>query len=218
MLPKFVDRRHAGAVLARALGRYANRPDVIVLALPRGGVPVGFEVAVALGAPLDVYVVRKLGVPGHEEFAFGAIASGGVRFLDPRVAPRLTPEVIERTTAQEQQELERREARYRGGSPFPELAERCVLLVDDGLATGATMRAAIQAVRLHRPAEVVVAVPVAASDTCDEIRALVDATVCVCTPDPFHAVGLWYRDFSATTDAEVAALLRDGPRPTRISV
>ena len=188
---------------------YANRSDVIVLALPRGGVPVGYEVATALGVPLDVFVVRKLGLPWHEELAMGALASGGVRILDDdliRVA-RVSTEDIERVTAAEQVELERRERRYRGHRPFPELTGKTILLVDDGLATGSTMRAAVAALRQEGPRSIVVAVPVAAPATCDAFRDIADDIVCAETPEPFRAVGLWYDDFSQTTDEEVHELL-----------
>lgn len=209
MVSRFRNRRDAGRRLAAELGTYANRSDVIVLALPRGGVPVGYEVATALGVPLDVFVVRKLGLPWHEELAMGALASGGVRILDDdliRVA-RVSTEDIERVTAAEQVELERRERRYRGDRPFPELTGKTVLLVDDGLATGSTMRAAVAALRQEAPRRIVVAVPVAAPATCDAFRDIADDIVCAITPEPFRAVGLWYDDFSQTTDEEVHELL-----------
>jgi putative phosphoribosyl transferase len=181
----------------------------VVLALPRGGVPVGYEVAKALGAPLDVFVVRKLGLPWHEELAMGAIASGGVRVLDPdliRIA-RVSEDDIQRITASEQAELERRERRYRGARPFPDLRGKTVILVDDGLATGSTMRAAVAALRQEGPSRIIVAVPVASPETCDAFRDLADEVVCDITPEPFRAVGLWYDDFSQTTDDEVQELL-----------
>jgi len=209
MIKRFRDRRDAGRRLAKELHSYANRSDVIVLALPRGGLPVGFEIAMALGAPLDVFVVRKLGLPWHEELAMGALASGGVRVLDDdliRVA-RVSDEDIRRVTAAEQAELERRERQYRGDRPFPKLAGKTVVLVDDGLATGSTMRAAVAALRKERPARIVVAVPVAAPETCESFRSIVDEIVCAETPEPFQAVGLWYEDFSQTTDDEVHQLL-----------
>ena len=209
--PPFRDRRDAGRVLAgKLLLRYANRPDVVVLALPRGGVPVGYEVARALHAPLDVFIVRKLGVPGHEELAMGAIASGGVRVLNDEIVRMLDipHSLIDEVAAREQREIERREIEYRGGYPPPRLAGCVVLLVDDGLATGATMRAAVQALRQKQPAQVVVAVPTAAAQTCDEFRHEVDEIVCVFTPEPFYGVGMWYDDFSQTTDEEVRELLR----------
>jgi putative phosphoribosyl transferase len=205
----FRDRRDAGRRLAAELSSYANRADLIVLALPRGGVPVGFEVAAALHAPLDVFVVRKLGLPWHEELAMGALASGGVRILDEhliRVA-RVSEEELARVTAAEQAELERREQLYRGDRHFPDLTGRTVILVDDGLATGSTMRAAVAALRQEGPTGIVVAVPVAAPETCDAFRDLADDVVCAATPEPFRAVGLWYEDFSQTTDAEVHDLL-----------
>ena len=209
--PPFRDRRDAGRVLAgKLLLRYANRPDVVVLALPRGGVPVGYEVARALHAPLDVFIVRKLGVPGHEELAMGAIASGGVRVLNDEIVRMLDipHSLIDEVAAREQREIERREREYRGGYPPPALRGCVALLVDDGLATGATMRAAVQALRQKQPAQVVVAVPTAAAQTCDEFRHEVDEIVCVFTPEPFYGVGMWYDDFSQTTDEEVRELLR----------
>ncbi|HZQ63586.1 MAG TPA: phosphoribosyltransferase [Casimicrobiaceae bacterium] len=205
---RFVDRKHAGQVLAQKLQAYHDRPDVIVLALPRGGVPVGFEVAQALHAAFDVFVVRKLGFPGHEEYAMGAIATGGTRVMNPDVARLQIPEsTIEAVTARERRELERRERLYRGERPAPSLEGRVVILVDDGLATGSTMRAAAMAVRAQHPSRVIVAVPVAAAETCSALRAEADEVVCVSTPQPFHAVGLWYQDFAQTSDAEVHALL-----------
>jgi putative phosphoribosyl transferase len=206
---RFRDRAEAGRLLADLLHDYAGRDDVIVLALPRGGVPVGYEVAKALGAPLDVFVVRKLGVPGHEELAMGAIASGGLLVFDQQLIGSLgiSDSEIQRAVAAELRELERREAAYRGGRGALDLAGKTVILVDDGLATGSTMRAAALAVRQLRPARVVVAVPVAAAQTCDEFRDEVDEIVCAVTPKPFHAVGLWYEDFSQTSDEEVKELL-----------
>jgi putative phosphoribosyl transferase len=209
MTTRFRDRREAGRRLAAELSAYAGRTDVIVLALPRGGVPVGYEVATALGVPLEVFVVRKIGLPWHEELAMGALASGGVRLLDKdliRVAG-VTEEQIERITAQEQAELERREKQYRGDRPFPALEGKTVILVDDGLATGSTMRVAVAALRLEKPASIVVAVPVAALETCAGFRDVADDIICAMTPEPFHAVGLWYDDFSQTTDEEVHQLL-----------
>jgi putative phosphoribosyl transferase len=207
---RFRDRHHAGRELARALApRYGGRDDVVVLALPRGGVPVAYEVATALGAPLDVFVVRKLGVPGHEEFAMGAIASGGVLVLDEGVVRALgiSRDQLQRVVEAELRELQRREAAYRGSRDPPELAGKTVILVDDGLATGATMKAAAQAVRKYGPAAIVVAVPVASAQTCDEFRHEADEIECLVTPEPFHAVGLWYDDFSPTSDEEVRDLL-----------
>jgi predicted phosphoribosyltransferase len=206
---RFRDRTEAGRYLAELLPDYAGRDDVVVLALPRGGVPVGYEVAKALGAPLDVFVVRKLGVPGHPELAMGAIATGGVLVLDEGLVRRLgiSEEQIRRAVETELRELERREAAYRGGRDPPNLEGKTVILVDDGLATGATMRAAALAVRNYNPERVVVAVPVAAGQTCDEFRDDVDDIICAVTPSPFHAVGLWYEDFSQTSDEEVRELL-----------
>jgi len=206
---RYRDRSEAGRYLARALAGYAGRSDVIVLALPRGGVPVGYELAKALGAPLDAFVVRKLGVPGHEEFAMGAVASGGLIVLDEAVVRRLgiSQAEIEHAVAREVRELKRREATYRGDREPPDLEGKTVILVDDGLATGATMRAAALAVRQRNPARVVVAVPVAAAETCNEFRGDIDQVVCALTPAPFYAVGLWYEDFSQTSDEEVRELL-----------
>jgi putative phosphoribosyl transferase len=207
----FLDRHEAGRRLAALLDRYAGRDDVVVLALPRGGVPVGYEVARRLQAPLDVFLVRKLGVPGHEELAMGALASGGVRVLNEHVLRmvRVGEDAIERVTAEEMRELERRERAYRGDRPMVEVRGRTVLLVDDGLATGSTMRAAATALRELGPERLVVAVPVAARETCDAFRDEVDRVVCALTPEPFLAVGLWYRDFSQTSDEEVVALLEE---------
>jgi predicted phosphoribosyltransferase len=205
----FQDRTEAGRRLAAQLRAYANRPDVLVLALPRGGVPVGFEVARALDAPLDIFLVRKLGVPGHEELAMGAIATGGVVVLNDDIiqALHITDPIINAVIDKEKQELERREKAYRGDRPAPHVHDRTVILVDDGLATGSTMRAAVAALRQQQPARVVVAVPVAAPEICDELRAEVDEIICAVTPEPFYAVGVWYKDFSQTTDEEVRDLL-----------
>jgi predicted phosphoribosyltransferase len=209
MTAPYRDRSEAGRVLASRLAAYAHRPDVLVLALPRGGVPVAFEVATALEAPLDVFVVRKLGVPGHEEFAMGAIASGGLVVLDPEVVrfAGVSEAALRRVIEKERRELERRERLYRGDRAQPEIAGHTVVLVDDGLATGSTMRAAIEALREKGPARIVVAVPIAAPETCDALRGEADEVVCAATPEPFRAVGLWYEDFSQTTDDEVRALL-----------
>ena len=217
----FLDRREAGRTLAAKLRQYGGRTDVVVLALPRGGVPVAHEVANALRAPLDVFLVRKLGTPGRRELAMGAIASGGIRVLNDDVVRWLgiTPEQIEAAARAEQAELERREALYKEGRSSPTLRERIVILVDDGLATGSTMRAAVQAVRQQHPARIIVAVPVGAPDTCGELRSLADEVVCARTPEPFSAVGQWYLNFDQTTDDEVRALLRESsptvssPRP-----
>jgi predicted phosphoribosyltransferase len=208
----FRDRVNAGKVLAERLRKYAGRPDVIVLALPRGGVPVAYEVAKALGAPLDVFIVRKLGVPGHEEYAMGAVASGGVRVLNEEVVRGLGLDdvAIERVAARELAELNRRERLYRSDRPEPDLHGRTVILVDDGLATGSTMKAAVKALAARGPARIVVAVPIAAADTCQALAREVDEVVCAVTPEPFHAVGLWYDDFSQTSDEEVHALLAKG--------
>ncbi|MCF4967218.1 phosphoribosyltransferase [Nostoc sp. CMAA1605] len=206
----FKDRKAAGQVLASKLLDYANCPDVLVLALPRGGVPVAFEVAQALKVPLDVLVVRKLGVPDNPELAMGAIASGGVRIINQQVIDdiKITNEIIARVAAQEQRELERRESIYRGEEPFPELTGRKVILVDDGLATGATMWAAVIAVRQKSPQEIVIAVPVAAPETYQQLLPKVEKIVCISTPSKFYSVGMWYEDFPQTTDAEVHELLK----------
>ena len=209
----FKDRTHAGRVLAEKLKHYRDNPDVVVLALPRGGVPVAFEVAQTLRAPLDVFIVRKLGVPGHEEYAMGAIATGGVRVLNPDLAGMIPSSVVDAVAAREQQELERRERLYRGDRPPVPIEGRIVILVDDGLATGSTMRAAVAAIRKQNPQRIVVAVPVAAPETCDEFRAEVDEVICASTPEPFRAVGLWYENFDQTSDEEVHALL-DAARKT----
>jgi putative phosphoribosyl transferase len=212
MLSHFQNRADAGRHLASQLEKYRGRPGVLVLGLPRGGVPVAYEVAHELGAPLDVFVVRKLGVPGHEELAMGAIATGGTIVLNDEVITELgiRDELIEQVIQRERRELARREALYRGDRPPPKVEGRTVILVDDGLATGSTMRAAAAAVSRQNPAEVVVAVPVAARQTCDELAREVDSVVCALTPDPFYAVGLWYQDFSPTTDEEVRLLLAWG--------
>ena len=211
------DRPHAGRELARLLTAYADQPDVLLLALPRGGVPVAFEVAQALHVPLDVFVVRKLGVPGHEEYAMGAIASGGVRVLNDDVVEGLDipAGAVDAVARSEQRELERRERLYRGSHAPPALGGRRVILVDDGLATGSTMRAAIKALRLQQPGRIVVAVPTAAADTCERLRSEADEVVCASTPEPFRAVGLWYEDFAQTSDDEVHALLARSRREAR---
>ena len=206
----FTHRVDAGRELASRLASYAGRSDVVVLALPRGGVPVGAQVADALGAPLDVFLVRKLGTPGHRELAMGAIATGGVRVINEDVVRWLgiTPQQIDRVAAEEAIELERREAAYRDGRPAVAVTGRAAILVDDGLATGSTMRAAVQAVRQRHPSRVIVAVPVGARDTCQDLQAIADEVICARTPEPFSAVGQWYLDFEQTSDEEVRELLR----------
>jgi putative phosphoribosyl transferase len=206
----FEDRLEAGRALAARLRHYASRPDVVVLALPRGGVPVAFPVAEELDAPLDLFLVRKLGTPGHRELAMGAIASGGIRVLNDDVVRwyGIPPTAIDAVAREEQQELERREAAYREGREAPSLEGKIVIVIDDGLATGSTMMAAVQAVRQRRPAKVVVAVPVGARDTCDALSTLADEVVCERMPEPFSAVGQWYRNFDQTSDEEVRQLLR----------
>jgi len=200
-------------MLAERLGAYANRPDVIVLALPRGGVPVGHAIAERLQADLDVIVVRKLGVPSHEELAMGAVASGGLRILNRDIVAlaRIDDAMIDKIVRAELQEIARREARYRRGAPAPPLRGRTVIIVDDGLATGSTMMVAVQAVRSEHPQRIVIAVPVAASDSRDELAELVDEMICLYTPDPFRAVSVWYEQFDQTSDDEVIDLLSGAP-------
>jgi putative phosphoribosyl transferase len=212
----FANRTEAGRLLAEKLVNYAGRADVIVLGLPRGGVPVAFEVAHRLGALLDVFIVRKLGVPGFEELAAGAIASGGVRVLNEDVMRAIphADEAINAITARETAELERREQIYREGRPPPELRDRIVILVDDGLATGATMRAAVQALRECGAAKIVVAVPVGPPDTCHELEERADETICLSTPEFFQAVGQYYEDFSQTSDEDVRELLSQAAQNT----
>jgi putative phosphoribosyl transferase len=212
----FRNRTDAGRQLAVKLKRYAGRDDVVVLALPRGGVPVGYEVAQALAAPLDVFLVRKLGVPGREEFAMGAIASGGIRVLNPDAVRALgiPAEVIDQVAEQERRELERREREYRDSRPAPDITGKIVILVDDGLATGSTMRAAIRALRRREPGRIVVAVPVGAPETCADFQDEADEAICAREPEPFYAVGAWYDDFSQTTDEEVRRLLHDAAGAT----
>jgi len=205
----FRDRTEAGQVLARCLQQYKNQPDVLILGLPRGGVPVAYEVARELNAPLDVFIVRKLGVPGHEELGMGAIATGGVRILQDGIVRELgiSPETIEAVSAREQAEIERRERLYRGDRPAPTIKGRTVVIVDDGLATGSTMKAAIQAVRQQDPRQVIVAVPTAPSETCEQLKESADHVVCALTPEPFFSVGGSYADFTQITDEEVRDLI-----------
>src|SRR5439155_4727119 len=209
MAVPFRDRTEAGHLLATRLLRYANRPDVQVLALPRGGVPVALEVSKTLNAPLDVFIVRKLGVPGHEELAMGAIATGGVQVLNRDVVDslRIPRTLIDQVAARERQELQRRERLYRDDRPAPELHHKIVILIDDGLATGSTMRAAVAALRKLHPSKIIVAVPTAAPSTCDEFKTEVDEIVCAETPQPFYAVGAWYDDFTQITDDQVREML-----------
>jgi len=208
---RFADRRHAGKVLAAQLRAYAGRDDIVVLGLPRGGIPVAYEVAKALGAKLDVFVVRKLGLPQQPELAMGAIASGGIRVLNEDVVRwyRVPQDVIEAVAQGEERELARRERAYRNGRPAVPIEGKVVMLVDDGLATGSTMRAAIAALRRLKPSRVIVGVPVGARETCEELGVMADDVVCARMPAAFSAVGLWYADFSQTTDEEVTALLQD---------
>ena len=205
----FRDRTEAGQVLASKLTKYVNQVNTVILALPRGGVPVAYEIGKELGLPVDIFVVRKLGVPGHEELAMGAIASGGVRHINRDVVDqlRIDSETIDVASRREQKEIERREQLYRGQRPPVDVRNKTVILVDDGLATGSTMRAAIAALRQHRPARIVVAVPAAAPRTCSDIADEVDEIICAATPEPFYAVGQWYQEFSQTTDDEVRDLL-----------
>lgn len=205
----FTNRTHAGKELAKALTAYIDYPDSIVLALPRGGVPIAFEIAKVLHAPLDVFIVRKLGAPGQPELAMGAIASGGLRVMNDDILGmlRVSEATITATVAEEQQELERRERLYRGDRPPVKIAGKTVIVVDDGVATGATMRAAIRALKAQQPVRLIVAIPTAAVDTCNVLRQEVDDVVCLATPEPYIAVGRWYRDFAQTSDAEVQALL-----------
>lgn len=211
MRPLFLDRHDAGRSLSRALSQYAQKADVLVLGLPRGGVPVAYEVALALGVPLDIFVVRKLGVPGYEEAAFGAIASGGVRILDPAVIAYLhiTNDVIENVTRKERVELERRERIYRPERQFSHVEGKTVILVDDGIATGASMYAAVEALRQERPARLIVAAPIASRTAMRTLSQVADDCVCVAAPEMFHAVGLWYEDFSQTSNEDVRRLLSD---------
>lgn len=213
-MDKFSDRYEAGKVIATQLKDYANKPDVIVLALPRGGVPVGYEIAKALALPLDVFIVRKLGVPGHEELAMGAIATGGTTIFNEEIIDDLhiSQSAIELILQSEREELKRREIRYRDNMPPPNLQGKTVILVDDGIATGATMRAAIKAILQHKPASIILAVPVIALSTYNEMSALVDKIIYSMKPLNFYAVGLWYDDFSQTTDSEVSDLLKESKK------
>jgi len=205
----FRDRTEAGKYLATKLLSYKDRQDALVLALPRGGVPVAFEVAQALRVPLDIFLVRKLGVPGHEELAMGAISTGGVRVLNEDTVDylRIPEHIIDAIATEELKELKRRELAYRGNRPEPDVKGKTVIIIDDGLATGSTIRAAAQALRQQQPARIVVAVPVSAPETCDEYRIGVDEIICAVTPETFFGVGMWYLDFSQTTDEEVRDLL-----------
>jgi putative phosphoribosyl transferase len=205
----FKNRTEAGRLLAQHLQQHANKPNVVVLALPRGGVPVGYEVAKALNAPLDIFMVRKLGLPNNEELALGAVATGGVRVLNPSIvrAFSIDEKTLDRITQNELRRLERQERFFRGDRPFSEIQGREVILVDDGLATGATMKAMVGALRKHQPAKIIVAVPIGAPETCKEFESEVDEIVCAETPTPFFAVGMWYRDFTQTSDEEVRDLL-----------
>ncbi len=208
-MEKFYDRHDAGKILAEELKPYANNANAIVLALPRGGVPVAYEVAKTLSIPLDVFIVRKLGVPGHEELAMGAIASGDTVVFNEEIVSsfNIPASAIDSVIQSEQQELQRRESTYRDNRPLPILTDKTIILVDDGIATGATMRAAIKALRKHKPADIIVAVPVAALSTCEEMAGLADKIVCPLKPVNFYAVGLWYENFSQTSDDEVTELL-----------
>jgi predicted phosphoribosyltransferase len=209
-MEKYPDRYEAGKILATELKSYAKRSDVIVLALPRGGVPVAYEIAKTLSLPLDVFIVRKLGVPGHEELAMGAIASGGVTVFNDEVLRDLpiSKSMVDQVIQSESEELNQREIKYRGKRPFPDFTNKTIILVDDGIATGATMKAAIKALRQQKPASIIVAVPVAEYSTCQEIGNLVEKIVCPLKPHDFYAVGAWYENFSQTEDQEVYQLLK----------
>ncbi len=211
---RFRNRTEAGKLLASKLTQYANRPDILVLGIPRGGVPVAFEVAIALNAPLDICLVRKLGVPGHQELAMGAIASGGVQVLNQDLLDwlRISGHTIAEVGEQELQELQRRDRIYRGERPLPTIRDRIVIVVDDGLATGSTMRAAIGVLKHQQPQRLIIAVPVTPLDTCNELSAEVDEMVCLMTPEHFSGIGLWYEDFTQTTDGEVCKLLNAATR------
>lgn len=213
-MAEFKDRKDAGRKLAQKLSHYAGHPDVTVFALPRGGVPVAYEVAIVLNVPLDVFIVRKLGLPGREELAIGAIASGGVRVLNNDIVRILNvpEEVINIVIRRELEELQRREHNYRGNRSAPDVRNHTVILIDDGLATGASMRAAVIGVRAQHPARIVVAVPTAAREVCEAFEFEVDEVVCVMTPEPFHGVGKWYKEFSQVSDEEVRNLLEEANR------
>lgn len=208
-MEKYINRSEAGKVLGEFLQQYAHNPDAIVLALPRGGVPVAYRIAERLILPLDVLIVRKLGVPGHEELAMGAIASGGVVVYNDDIIHKLAipKKIIDSVIAREKMEMARRETKYRGSRPFPDLTRKIIILVDDGIATGATIRAAIQSLRTQNVARIVVAVPVAAEDTCRDLIPLVDELVCPLRPEYFNAVGAWYEVFEQTSDREVIDLM-----------
>ena len=210
----FKDRRDAGRKLAQKLSAYAKQQNMLILALPRGGVPVAYEAALAVSVPLDIFLVRKLGLPGREELAIGAIASGGIRVLNSDIIRMLSipDEVVNFVARRELQELQRRERLYRGNRPFPEVRDQGVILIDDGLATGASMRAAVAGLRAQHPARIVVAVPAAAAETCDAFRSEVDEVICALTPEPFYGVSRWYEDFSQVTDEEVRTLLEEANR------
>jgi putative phosphoribosyl transferase len=211
---KFRNRIEAGKELARLLMAYKDRPNVLVLGLPRGGVPVAFEIAQVLHVPMDIFIVRKLGVPGQEELAMGAIATGGTRVLNHRLIDDLgiSQNVVDQVSQEEEQELHRRAEAYRGGRPLPQVQGRTVILVDDGLATGASMYAAVLALKLQKPYRIIVAVPVAAPETCDIFEKMVDETICAATPEPFYGVGAWYDDFSQVSDEQVRDYLQDAIR------
>lgn len=208
-MKKYLNRSEAGKILAQALREYANQDDIIVLALPRGGVPIGYEVAIGLTLPLDVFIVRKLGVPGHEELAMGAIASGGVVFLNEKIIRDLNipKKMIDQVIQKETNEIKRREMEYRGHRPTPDFSQKIIILVDDGIATGATLRAAIKSLRNISVKQIIVAAPVGANDTCDDLATLVDKLICPLRPEYFEAVGQWYEDFDQTTDREVTFLM-----------
>ena len=218
-MDKFIDRQDAGIVLAEYLNDYANRPNVMVLALPRGGVPVAYEVAIALSIPLDVFIVRKLGVPGYEELAMGAIASGDTVIFNKPLMNQLNLDQasVDAVLQSEQDELVRRERLYRGNRSFPALLGKTVILVDDGIATGASMQAAVAALRKYKPASIIIAVPVAARETCEEMAKIVDRIICPLKPINFYAVGLWYENFSQVSDGEVIALLEKSNSREKVS-